>query len=214
MAEKYMDWEMSLAVAESKSRRVAWIVASCACAVAVVQGIALAMLIPLHSVVPYVTQVDRVTGDSVILQTGTKTVGTDEMVDKHWVQSFVIARNRYVFKLLQADYDTVQLLSDGQTWNAYAAQFDGREAIDKKLGDTVEIIPSVLSISLSANGIATVRLQKETRNGQSSESQIQRYVATLRYEYAPKALAKESERVSNPFGFKVISYKMDQELVK
>lgn len=213
MAKETVNWEYSLAAAESQSRRTAWIVASCACAVVIVLAIALAMLIPLHSVVPYVTQVDKVTGDSVILQTGNRTVGTDEIVDKHWIQAFAIARSRYVFKLLQADYDTVQSLTDGTTWNAYAAQFDGRDAIDKKYGDSLEVIPRVLSITVASGGIATIRLERETR-GQSTEPKIERFVGTMRYTYEPKLLAKESERIRNPFGFKVLAYKMDQELVK
>ena len=39
-----------------------------------------------------------------------------------------------------------------------------------------------------------------------------RHVATLVYEYQPKVLAKEKDRLENPFGFVVVAYRSDPEI--
>ena len=37
-------------------------------------------------------------------------------------------------------------------------------------------------------------------------------VATLSYEYSPANLSTEDERLKNPLGFKVITYRIDDEI--
>ncbi len=55
-------WSGDIHGALRASRRVAWWVAGAACLVAVVEGLALAALAPLKTVVPYTISVDRQTG--------------------------------------------------------------------------------------------------------------------------------------------------------
>ena len=40
-----------------------------------------------------------------------------------------------------------------------------------------------------------------------------RYVATVRFEYRPKSMKKDVDRIENPFGFVVLSYRADPELI-
>ena len=39
-----------------------------------------------------------------------------------------------------------------------------------------------------------------------------RHVASIVYEYQPKVLAKEKDRIENPFGFVVTAYRSDPEI--
>ena len=54
-----VDWELSWVANQERSRRVAWRVAAVAALVALVEAIAIAVLTPMHSIVPYVVSVDR-----------------------------------------------------------------------------------------------------------------------------------------------------------
>ena len=95
-------------------------------------------------------------GDARVVPSAERVLGSSELNDKHWIAEYVIARQRYVYRLLQHDYDTVQRLSDPQVWGTYASLFEGDNALDKKLQDSTELLPQVLSITLNEPGIATV----------------------------------------------------------
>jgi type IV secretion system protein VirB8 len=41
---------------------------------------------------------------------------------------------------------------------------------------------------------------------------LTRHVASLVYEYQPKVLAKEKDRIENPLGFVVTAYRSDPEM--
>jgi type IV secretion system protein VirB8 len=206
-----VDWETSLVANESRSRRNAWHVATAAALVALAEAAALVGLTPLHTVVPYVVTVDRATGDAMLTPSANRLMATGELNDKYWISEYVVSRERYVFRLLQHDYDVVQRFSDPIVWTPYAALYEGDNALDHKLGDKTEFLPRVLSITLNEPGIATVRLEVANHDT-SGEVRVQRYIATLRYVYRLPSRAKESELIDNPFGFRVLGYHLDEEL--
>ena len=206
-----VDWETSLVANESRSRRTAWQVAGAAGLIALAEALALVGLVPLHSVVPYVVTVDRATGEAMVTPSANHQVGSAELNDKHWIATYVTARERYVFRLLQHDYDTVARFSDPGTWAAYAARYEGEGALDAKFRDQTEIMPRVLSVTLNEPGIATVRLEIVTRTA-AGEVRTPRYIATLRYQYVLAFGARESELIENPFGFRVLAYHLAEEL--
>jgi len=139
-------------------------------------------------------------------------VGQSELTHKYWIREYVVARERYIYKLLQRDYDTVRVLADAGLWKEYAAQFSGANALDKKVGDSIEVIPMILSIVLHADNTATVRydlVKRDTKQGSASTST--RRIATLKFAYEPKTFAKEVDLIANPLGFTVVAYHTDQE---
>jgi type IV secretion system protein VirB8 len=72
----------------------------------------------------------------------------------------------------------------------------------------------VLSVVPNGKGIATVRFIKHIKRvNQEGEGEIQHWVATISYEYRNPSKMKESLRLQNPFGFQVLSYRVDPELV-
>ncbi|MGA2549083.1 MAG: type IV secretion system protein [Burkholderiaceae bacterium] len=206
-----VDWETSLVANESRSRRTAWRVAAIATLIAALEAIALSALAPLHSVVPYVVSVDRATGDALVAPTGIESTQTQTLNDKHWISEFIVSRERYVFALLQHDYDTVQRFSSPGVWAHYAGLYEGEAPLDKKLGESTEILPRILSITVAEAGIATARLEV-ARHESTGAIRTQRYVATLRYQYHVPMRARESELIANPFGFRVTAYQLDEEL--
>ncbi|MHC8297733.1 VirB8 family type IV secretion system protein [Pseudomonas sp. LB3P58] len=209
------DWESGRTVENEKSKKVAWIIAGIAVGIAALQGVGIALMLPLKTVVPYVVRVDNATGvpDIVTVMTDKKVTGEDVM-DKYWLAQFVIARETYQWNVLQSDYDKVGLLSSPTVGAAYAALFAGNDSLEKTYGKSVEATVKILSVIPSGNGSGTVRYVKTTKRVDQDASQavVERFVATIGYEYRGASRMKESERLINPNGFQVLSWRADPEM--
>ena len=100
-----------------------------------------------------------------------------------------------------------------------APKFTGDAAMQTKLGTTWEHRVSVVSVRMSTttspgrNGEAIVTFDKEIKEYQGMTPTTTRYVATVRFEYRPKSMKKDVDRIENPFGFVVLSYRADPELI-
>lgn len=209
-----LSWEADIVLNERMSRVVAWRVATAAITMALLMGVSLILLVPLKQVVPYVVTVDKLTGEANIATSTKQFVSSSELNDKHWIKSFVIARERYSYKLLQHDYDTVRLLAGDKPWQSYARLFDGDNALDKKLGENGEITPTILSITVSEGGLATVRYELRSKDPHANnDGVVTRRVATLRYVYKTQSSKREFELIDNPLGFAVEGYQTDPEFV-
>lgn len=208
-----LSWENEIVLALRRSERRGWRVAGAEGVVIALLVISIIVMLPLRTVVPYVAVIDKLTGEATIAQTFQDfVVGEKELNDKHWIKEFVIARERYDYKLLQHDYDKVKRLAGDQPWHVYSKLFDGKNSLEERYGDKVQILPNILSITLGDGGVATVRyelLQRDFRA--ATESVPVRRVATLRYMYEPKYSIKESEAINNPLGFIVPAYQTDAE---
>lgn len=178
---------------------------------------ALALMLPLKTTVPYVVEVDRETGAASILEVADgKALPASDIQDKYWLSQYVLARESYDYRTLENDYIKVRELSLPQVFDPYASQFgDKADSLEKRLGDAKQYRIELVSVVPNGNGIATVRFRKTVRNTASGliESES-RWTATLGYEYRPQKKAPESARLVNPFGFRVTSYRADEEIGK
>lgn len=206
-----LDWEVDVAVAVRSSEVVAWRVAGGFATVSLALAVAISVMMPLRQVVPYVVTVDKLTGESSIVATDAA-ASPSPMSDKHWIKKFVVARERYSYQIVQQDYLTVRRLAGDTPWAAYAKQFEGEEGLDKRFGENVTVIPTVLSVTLNGGGMATVRYELTHADRRLlSGPVVSRHVATLRYRYG-KRLMVEAEAIENPLGFVVAGYQTDPEL--
>lgn len=209
-----LSWEADIVLNERRSRLIAWRVASVSMLLVMLMVISLMLLIPLKQVVPYVVTVDRLTGESSITSSAKDFVSSSTLNDKHWIKSFLIARERYSYQLLQHDYDLVKALAGEASWKPYAKLYEGSNARDKVLEANTEILPTVLSITLHDNGMATARYELRTRNVRTNdEAALTRHVATLRYHYQVQSGKREFEMIDNPLGFTVDGYQTDPEFM-
>ncbi len=207
-----LDWEVDALMNTRRSERVAWRVAAGFAGVALVMAAAITMLVPLHKVVPYVVTVDKLTGEAAVASTDT-VAQPNTMSDKHWIKTFVVARERYNFQIVQQDYLTVRRLAGDGPWLSYAKLFDGEDGLDKQWGENVTVTPHVLSITLGGGNLATVRYElTQTDRRLVTPPVVSRRVATLRYSYG-KRILREAEAIENPLGFVVAGYQTDPELI-
>lgn len=215
--KKAMDFETSLSYLAQKSTQRAWMVAFCSLIVAITSALAVAFLAPLKTVEPYVIKVDNSTGMVDILTTiDKKQIADNEALDKHFITQYVKAREGYYYDMLNKDYVLVQLLSSPQIASDYRSIYEGENARDAKLKNNYQIEPQILSIVLSnSNGvkIATIRTKLKIFN-KSNQGVVEKIiVVTLAYDYFLEAI-KESDRLENPLGFKVINYRIDEEILR
>lgn len=213
-----LSWERNESIRAAQSERRAWWVAACACVVSICAVVGLSLLAPLKQIVPYVYAVDKATGNVELMSVGDERLVQDYRIilDKHWAQKYVVARESYYWKLLQLDYDTVLMMSNDVVGREYAKLYDGPNARDRKLGATIDMRVKVLSITLTndENGAkATVRFEKSSKRLDAElPDPPQFYIATLSYEYQPSMRGKEQELLLNPLGYKVTAWRVDQEL--
>ena len=210
-----VSWEIDATVQLRRSERRAWLVAGAACLAACACALALVALVPLHRVVPFVVTVDKLTGETAVTTTEDASARPNAMADKHWIKTFVIARERYNWQVVEQDYNTVRRLAGSDPWATYQKAFEGDDGLDHKYGQNIEVTPNILSITLAGSGLATVRFElvrRDRRLPADTGTVTSRRIATLRYAYERKTL-RESEAVENPFGFVVQGYQTDPELV-
>src|SRR4051812_35511579 len=96
------------------SRRIAWIVASVAALIAVVEAIAIAGLTPLKTVEPLTLLVDKNTGYVQALKPlDAATISGNTALTQSFLVQYVIARESFDIGVLQDNYRKVSLWSEG-----------------------------------------------------------------------------------------------------
>jgi type IV secretion system protein VirB8 len=212
---RVLDIEVSLTHLQERSERRAWHVAYVALGVAVLSATALAVMVPFYRIVPLPIEVDRLTGESQVIDVlDARHVHTKEIQDKHWVEAYVRSRERYDWGLLQMDYDSVLAMSDDVVARDYRGIYNGPDALDRQLGPGTGRQIRILSTTLPPDepGHAVVHIERTSfRNGLGNAEPTQRFVITLAYTYSPPMFTRESVAIANPFGFKVTAYSRDPE---
>lgn len=214
-----LSYEASIRYLVEKSNKRAWIVAWIAIFIAVLMGGLIAYMLPLKKVEPYVIVVDKTTGMTQIKTAIDKeTLKPVEAMDKYFASTYVNKRESYYYDFLSKDYVYVQLLSSPKVAKEYRAMYQGDKSRDKILGDRYEIDGKVLSVVLGESAgtkTATIRIKltkKDVKTGSSYRPTIK--VVTLSYDYFPKEIETEEERLLNPLGFKVLTYRVDNEVLQ
>jgi type IV secretion system protein VirB8 len=213
-------WEVDRALMLERSERRAWWVAIAGLALGLTGIAAVFVQGPLRRVVEIPIVVDRVTGEATIQQRlSVETIPPMEALDKHNLATFVRAREGYSWMFLQRDFDQVARMAVPAVFADYNRQFEGDGALQKKIGAAEDWRINVIGVRLAASGRpgnqgeATVTYDKVVRLTDRNLPEVTtRHVASVVYQYQPKVLAKERDRLENPFGFVVKAYRSDPEI--
>lgn len=206
-------WAEDQQEALRRSRKTAWIVAGVACGVAVAEALALLMLTPLKTVVPYTLLVDKQTGFVQTLKPlDPEQVSGNAALTQSFLVQYVIARESFDSASLQASYRKVALWSEGSARNAYVAgmQASNPESPLASLPRSTIVETRVKSVSPLGNGAAMVRFDT-IRHDSGTRAQAPRaWVVVIRYRYSGEPLRLE-DRFVNPLGFQVSHYRRNPE---
>ena len=220
-------WEVDRELMLAKSERRAWSTATAAIATAVLAvGVDFARG-ALHETVPIPIVVDKATGETTVqMPLAASTVPFEDAIDKHFAVQFVTAREGYDWSWLNRDYNTVARMAAPDVFAPYAGMFNGQKGqnITDRLSDRIQWRLSIVGVRfppmVPSSAAANVRMREAyvsfDRQAYDVHEKVnvgpaQRFVASLRFEYRPKLLQTDAERIENPLGFVVTAYRLDAE---
>jgi len=197
----------------TRSRRVAWTVASAAGAVAVIEAFALLALTPLKTVVPVTLLVDRHTGYVETLkdlQPGQITA--DGALTQSFLVQYVLAREGFDRSDIQQAYKKVALWSSQSARSTYLNLMRA-ENPDNPLNlypGSTTIEAQIASVSPLSAQTTMVRFTITRIENGSPAARPENYVAIVQYRFSGEPM-KAEDRYINPLGFQVLSYKKTAE---
>lgn len=204
-------WETNKYNELEKSRKLAWMVATGAGVITFLSVIALAMLTPLKTAVPFVVRVDNATGavDVVSALSNAKT-NYDEVMNKYHLQQYVRWREGYAKSLIGEYYKNVGLMSSRNEQSKYSQLFAAKNPQSplKIYGDNGKSTITIKSVSFLKDNIALVRYTKLVEN--AANEGLTHWAATVVFTYLGTPMT-EQDRAVNPLGFQVLEYRNDPD---
>lgn len=222
---KCADFEVTLADMARRSERRAWGVAWGAVAMSLLLGGGYYYMLPLKEKVPFLVMADAYTGTSTVARLADdaahRQLTSSEAINRSNVAHFLLARESYDLDMMQLrDWRLVHTMSSSEVAAGYAAEHasNNPEAPFHLYGRGRAIRARILSLVLigSGKGVApkgaTVRFQRSLYEKSTGTSRpLDNKIATLEFEYKSNLKMDEKERIENPLGFQVTSYRVDND---
>lgn len=216
LEEYYRDagsWAADRERAGRRSVKVAWIVASVAALVALIEAAALFLLIPLKREVPYTLLVDRQTGFVQALRPlEADTITADAALTRSFLVQYVIAREGFAAESLQDSYRKVGLWSAGEARERYMAGMSASNPASPiaALPRRATIDVDIRSVSSLSPDTALVRFSTVRSDPGARPQRAQHWASVVTFRYT-QAQMSEADRLTNPLGFQVTRYRRDAE---
>ncbi|MEA2999966.1 MAG: type secretion system protein VirB8 [Sphingomonadales bacterium] len=208
-------WNRDRQEALRNSRRAAWWVATGASVIAVAEALALILLTPLKTVVPYTLLVDRNTGFVQALKPlDPDKVAPDAALTQSFLVQYVIARESFDLDMMNESYRKVGLWSAEQARSDYlnGVQISNPQSPMAIYPRTTVIETRVKSVSPVGRNVALVRFDTIRRDAGGQVQLPRPWVAVIRYRFSGEPMKLE-DRFLNPLGFQVVRYRRDAEAV-
>jgi type IV secretion system protein VirB8 len=206
-------WNHDRVSAIRSSQRIAWWIAGAACLVAVLEAVALVVLMPLKQVEPYTLMVDKTTGYVQALKPlNPGKVTADSALTQSFLVQYVIAREGFDLATVNQNYRKVALFSTGAARSSYLTQMQASNPVSPLVtlprGTVIET--RVKSVSPVGQATALVRFDTVRTDSNGQPQPPSPWIATIRYHYSTDPMSLE-DRFVNPLGFQVVSYRKDPE---
>ena len=222
---KCADFEVTLADMARRSERRAWLVAWGAIAMSLLLAGGYYYMLPLKEKVPFLVMADAYTGTSTVARleddSTHRQLTSSEAINRSNVAHFLLARESYDVDMMQLrDWRLVHTMSSAEVAAGYAAEHanNNPEAPYHLYGRGRAIRARILSLVLIGGGKgaapkgATVRFQRSLYDKTTGTSRpLDSKIATLEFEYKSNLKMDEKERIENPLGFQITSYRVDND---
>lgn len=172
---------------------------------------------PLKTVEPYVIRVNQNSGgvDVVNVAKNTHEVTADEAVRKFFLSEYIRNRESWVAAAANEMFKTVAVLSAPDEQEKITAERRPENATSPvnlyKNGETIGV--RVNNVTFINERVAQVRFTKMIRSTGAVADQPSQWVATINFRFVNKP-ETEADRLYNPLGFQVVSYRADPEISK
>jgi type IV secretion system protein VirB8 len=175
---------------------------------------AVQQLAPLKSIEPFVIQIDEKSGiTEVVKPISRDSLSAPEQLDNFFVWRYVNSRETYDPADQKRRWEIVRVMSDQQVFKKfkYESSPANKESPAAQLGDLGKRIvdnPTISYLSDEDKKVAQVRFTVKERF--RDQEFVYNKLATIEYDYYELALNRD-ERLLNPLGFTVLSYRVDTE---
>lgn len=206
-------WGRSVIDDLERSRRIAWIVAGVAGAIALLLTIALVILLPLKTTEPYTLLVDRQTGYvEELAPLERSVVSPDAALTRSFLVQYVIARESYDYDNLPEAYRKVALWSEGEARERYLSLMNSANPANPfaDLPRNAIVKTQITSVSSLSADRSLVRFQTTRSDPGGQPQEAQNWAAIVSYRFSGAEMTAE-DRLLNPLGFQVTRYRKDAE---
>jgi type IV secretion system protein VirB8 len=211
-------WDADRAAQYRRSARVARWAATAGWGSTFACAAALAALMPLKRVDPFVIRVDATTGLVDVVPVYAGNAPMDEAVTRYFLSHYVDVCERFNFSTAESDYEECGSFHSAQRNQAWYAQWTSTNPTSPlnlhKDGSSVRAQVTSVSFFTRASGLsdlAQVRYVKANRQGPGAEESVSHWLATIQYAYAIPASDPKVRRW-NPLGFKVVEFRTEPEV--
>ncbi|MGE5952182.1 MAG: virB8 family protein [Qipengyuania vulgaris] len=205
------DRDQSLA----SSRKTAWMVAAALGIVALLEAVAIVIMLPLKTVRPYTLLVDRQTGYVQALDPiEGEAIKPSEAMANSFLAQYVIAREGFDIDTLKDDYRKVALWSGGDARTRYVAESQASNPTSKlaTLPRTARVEVEIRSISSVDADTAMVRYSTYRVDSGGTRQAPQSWASIVSYRFSGQTMSAE-DRLVNPLGFQVMRYRRNAEFL-
>jgi type IV secretion system protein VirB8 len=212
-AETQVAFEDEVFFSLRRQRNIGWTVAALSLGLALASVGAMAVMLPLKEIRPYVVMVDRTTGESEqVVSTRPTSLTDQEAVLEAELVRYVTNRETYDPSDNSERIPLVNAMSVGQAQESLRAVWNSASETypPERYGRDTRISVRIRSISVLGDNTAQVRFIR--RLEQPGHNAVERdFVATAGFEFQPRTERNLQQVWRNPLGFTVTSYRVDAE---
>ena len=191
----------------------------CLC-IALLASFAMQRMAPLKAVEPFIIQIDQKSGLTEVVEPITRDrLGSPEPLDNFFLWRYVAARETLDNLDRQFRWNTVRVLSSKEVFGQYMLDVDpqrpGSPAAQlAEIGGTLAVEnPTLTRLADPKRKVAQIRFAIRERSRQNPQGDLYNKIATIEFDYFKLELNRD-ERLINPLGFQVISYRIDDEVIR
>ena len=208
-------FEQDLILEPRRSARKAWLVATVAGGLAVVQGLALVLMLPLQNTEVFTVLVDKTTGQAErIVQVQPTGISDEQAVKESLLIAYINDRESYIRAGLQERLESVQRRSAEtasesllRLWTDSSSNADYPPRI---YGAGAEVAIKVKAINFLGPEVAQVRFEKTLRRPRQ-DAITRSFIATIGFKFDPRQQRQLQLVWANPLGFIVNNYAVSAE---
>lgn len=206
-------------IIESKQKRIGFLTK-----INIFQGVTIVLLAgaligltPLKTVEPFLLRVDNTTGYvDKVNPYEVKGNTVNEAVQRYFLARFIENREGYEWFTVQDMYNFVEVTSNKSVFDSYKNYMISNQSPVKVLSNRMKMLVKVNGITFLDDSTAQIRFTKliTEPDGKAAVGYVPtKWISTLKFDFSKK-ITTEQERLLNPLGLNVISYRVDAEVVK
>jgi type IV secretion system protein VirB8 len=181
--------------------------------------VALVGLTPLKTTEPYVIRMDSSTGIVDIVPVYKGEAEASELVTRHLLSHYQIARESFFYATAETDYETVGAFNNAKLNDEWAVAWQEANPesplVRYKDGTTVTVHVkgiTFLEPDSGARDTAQIRFTTETRAGGNAAPQVSHWLSTIKYAYGEPS-KNDKTRSLNPMGLRILTYHKEPEVI-